>query len=208
MPTAAFIRPGPTPPGRPRPVRRPAVRALGGLATTAVEIPFSWISPVLVRKPTVAITKARIDQAGGATAFASALPALVAQYGANTATTVLHTAVAADAQNLAHFLTTYQAVPRPRQPTLTLNLLQRTDAECLVILGVRLARRVHIIGAPIGTPPGALSFTVEGIRHVIGVEERTVTWSSAALIGVATTAPGPWFRVGSSSVGGSDIVPF
>jgi hypothetical protein len=95
----------------------------------------------------------------------------------------LSTAVDADAQNLATMLTTYQAVPRPRQPTFELNLRARTDAECLVILGVGLAQRVRLTGAPAGTPPGAINFVIEGISHTLGLDDRVVTWATAALIG-------------------------
>lgn len=201
--------PGFSPPRWPRlGRRRDATRPVGGLAPAVVTIPSSWISPGLTRKPTVAVTKAQIAQANGPTYYSSATSAQVAQYGVNTASVTLDTPVDADAQNLATMLTTFQAVPRPRQPTLTFNLLSRTDAECLIILGVQLAQRVVITGAPAGTPPGALNFTVEGISHVLAVDQRTVTWATSALIGTTTTAPGIWFRLGSSSLGGSDLVPF
>jgi hypothetical protein len=162
----------------------------------------------LSRKPTTAITKAQVTQDGGVTAYASALAATVRRYGVNTARVTLSTAVDADAQNLATMVTTYQAVPRPRQPTLELNLMSRTDAECLVILGVQLAQRVRVIGAPAGTPPGAVNFVVEGIAHRLGVDDRVVTWATAALIGATTTTPGPWFRWSSSVLGGTDVRPF
>lgn len=195
-----------------RPRRRPwgaiPIRPVGGLPLPPVEIPFDWIATPLTRKPTTAITKAQVGQSEGTTYYSAATAAQVRQYGTNTAQVTLDTAVDADAQNLAAMLTTFQAVPRPRQPMLTLNLLARTDTECLLILSVGLTRRVRITGAPSGTPPGALNFTVEGIRHVLAVERRTVTWSTAALIGTTTSAPGPWFRLGSSSLGGTDQIPF
>lgn len=205
--------PGPLYRPQARPLwRRPwaanTVRPNPALAPDVVLIPFSWIATPLARKPTVAITKAQIGRTDGATAYSSATDALVRQYGANTAETTLDTACDADPQSLAAFLTTYQATPRPRQPTLTFNLLARSDDECLTILGVGLAQRVRITGAPATTPLGALDFVVEGIRHVIAVDQRTVTWSTAALIGVATAAPGPWFRLGLSQLGGTDRVPF
>lgn len=178
------------------------------LALPPVEIPYSWIADPIIRKPTTAITKAQIGQLGGLTAYSSAATGPVNQYGVNTAQVTLDTVCDADPLNLADFLTTYQSVPRPRQPALTFNLLNRTDSECLLILSVGLARRVRITGAPVGQPPGALNFVVEGIKHVLAVEERTVTWATSALIGVTTTDPGPWFRVGTSSLGGSDLVPF
>jgi len=202
--------PGFTPPHWPRRLgaRPGAFKANGGLAPAVVTIPFSWIAWPITRKPTVAITQATIAQLDGATGYSSASAARVRQYGVNTAQATLDTDCDADPQNLAAFLTTYQSVPRPRQPTLTFNLIARSDDECLVILGVALAQRVRIIEAPTSAPPGALNFTVEGIRHVLGVEERTVTWSTSALIGSSTDSPGPWFRLGSSSLGGSDLIPF
>jgi hypothetical protein len=190
--------PGPLyrPGTRPAPLLRRSFGALsvqpvGGRAPAVLTIPFSWISSPIARKPTIAITKAQIGQDGGATAYSSATAAQVLQYGVNTAQVTLDTACDADPQNLAAQLTTYEAVPRPRQPTLTFDLFDlrwATDANALTILGVDLAQRIRITGAPVGTPLGATEFTVEGIKHVIGVEQRTVTWSTAALIG--TTTPG------------------
>lgn len=201
--------PGFSPPHWPRLGRRPAAsRPIGGLAPAVVEVPFCWIQSSLQRKPTVAITKAQVAQSGGATAYSSATAAQVRQYGVNTAQVTLDSAVDADAQNLATFLTTYQAVPRPRQPQMTFDLTGLTNAQVLLLLGVQLAQRVRIIGAPAGTPPGACNFVIEGIRNVLGVTERTLTWYVAALIGTTTTDPGPWFRWGSSSFGGTDVVPF
>jgi hypothetical protein len=205
----SFRRPSYAPPGRPRLGDRPAFAAAnGGTPPAAVEIPFSWIATPIARKPTTAITKAQISQLNGATAYSSATAAAIRQYGVNTAQTTLDTDCDADPLNLATFLTTYQSTPRPRQPTLMFHLLARTDPECLLILGVKLAQRVRIVDAPSGTPPGALNFTVEGIRHTLAVDQRDVTWSTAALVGTGTSSPGPWFRLGTSTLGGSDLVPF
>jgi len=200
-----FERPGRTPGGG---SAAWTVTPKGGLPLPPVEIPFSWISDPIVRKPTTAITKAQVSQAGGTTSYSSASAALVRQFGANSAVVSLSNASDADQMNLAVFFTTYQATPRPRQPLLTLNLFSRTEAEADLILAVPLAARVRVTGAPAATPPGALNFTLQGIRHVMGVEVRTVTWSTAALIGTTTTAPGLWFRLGTSTLGGSDLVPF
>jgi len=210
--------PGPLyrPGTRPAPLLRRSFGALSvqpvsGRAPSVLAIPFSWISSPIGRKPTIAITKAQIGQDGGATAYSSATAAQVLQYGVNTAQVTLDTACDADPQNLAAQLTTYEAVPRPRQPTLTFDLFDlrwATDANALTILGVELAQRIRITEAPASTPPGALNFIVEGIRHVIGVEQRTVTWSTSALIGTTTTDPGPWFRWDTSSWGGTDLRPF
>lgn len=204
--------PGYAPPHWPRfGDRRDAIGAVGGLAPAFVTIPFDWISTPIIRKPTTAITKAQIGMTDGPTAYSSATTAQVRQYGVNTAQVTLTTDCDADPQNLATFLTTFEAVPRPRQPTLTFDCFDArwaTEANILLILGVGLAQRVRITGAPPGTPPGAVNFTVEGIRHVIHVEQRTVTWATAAIIGTTTTDPGPWFRWDSSSWSGTDQRPF
>lgn len=180
------------------------------MPAAVVEIPFSWIATPLTRKPTTAITKAQITQAGAATAYASGTDAQVRQYGANVAPITLNTDCSADPQNLADFLIAYQVVPRPLQPSMTFNLLdaRRSNAEILTILGIGLAQRIRITDGPIGTPPGALNFTVQGIAHRIAVEERTVTWYTSALIGASATTPGPWFRWDVSSWNGTDKRPF
>ncbi len=185
----------------------------GGLPPPVLEIPYSWIATPSTRKATQAITKAVASRRGGSTAYASAPAAQVRQFGANAPPPIdLDTATDADPANLAAFLVAFQTIPRPRQPTLTFNLLARTEAECLIILGVGYAQRIRITGAPAGTPIGVLNFVVQGISHTLGVADRTVTWSTAALIGTpilgGPAAPGPWFRLGSSSLGGTDMRPF
>lgn len=202
-------RPGHAPPGIPRLAgRRPFAPPVGGRPLDPVDIPYSWINRPLIRRPTTAITKAQISQTGGATAYSSAATATVTLYGANTTAVSLDTDCDADPQNLADFLTTYQSTPRPRQPTISFNLLKRTDEECLRILGVDLARRVRITDAPATWPAGAVTFVVEGIRHVLGVNERLVEWMTSAPIGETAGVPGPWFRIDTSSLDGTDLRPF
>lgn len=179
-----------------------------GQAPEPVDIEYCWIQTPLTRRPTTAITKAQITQAGGLTALSSADDATVRQYGANTAVATLQTAVDADAQNLGDFLTTYQSTPRPRQPTMTFDLVHLDDDAALTILSVQLGQRCQLIYAPAATPAGAVSFVVEGIAHQFGVATRLVIWQTSAPIGTVAGTPGPWFRWGSSSWSGSDLRPF
>lgn len=172
-----------------------------------MEIPYEWIATPVRRRPTTAINSAAISQADGATAY-STDAASIARYGVGSASTTLDTAVDADTRNFAAHLTTYYDTPRPRQPVLAFHLLARTEAECLLLLSVGLARRVRIIHTPAGWPPGAANFVVEGIRHSIAVDGRIVAWATAAIVGVTTTEPGPWFRRDTSLRGGTDIRPF
>lgn len=165
----------------------PSAAVATGVPSDPVQIPYSWISPPLIRRPTTAITKAQIGQTGGATATVSASAATVSQYGVNTASIALDTAVDADAFNLATFLTTYESTPRPRQPIVRFILLKRTDDECLTILGVTLGTRVQITGAPTTWPAGATTFVVEGIHHTIATDRREVEWMTSAPVGTTST---------------------
>lgn len=179
----------------------------GGLASDPVEIPYEWISAPLTRRPTRVINHAEVSQAGGIEARADSTTS-INQYGLLSNSITLNTAVDADTIDLAHHLVTFYSTPRPRQPVVRLNLLRREDEECLRILGVTIASRVRITGAPAEWPAGAVSFVVEGISHTIGAEERVVEWMTSAPIGSVAGTPGPWFRWDSSSWGGSDIRPF
>jgi len=180
-----------------------------GVAPDAVAIPYAWINRPIVRRPTTAETKAQVAQTGGVTGYASAASATVDQYGVNTFTATLDTAVSADPKNLASFVTTYESTPRPRQPSLSFHLTIRTDDECLKILSVALGTRVCITDAPATWPAGAVSFVVEGINHTVGIDVRLVEWMTSAPIGSVAGTPGPWFRWDESYWDGPDDVrPF
>lgn len=181
---------------------------VGGRSLEPTRIEYCWIQAPLIRRPTTAITKAQITQDGGITAYSSADTDTVRQYGVNTAQTTLQTAVDADAQNFADFLVTYQSVPRPRQPSMTFDLVHLDDAAILTILGVQLGQRCVLVGHPSTTPAGARSFVVEGIAHQFGVAQRLVIWQTSAPIGTVPGTPGPWFRWGSSYWSGTDLRPF
>lgn len=178
-----------------------------GLPPDPVDIPYSWINPPLIRRPTRVINSAVVSQTDGVTAY-STDAASTTRYGVGSESETLDTAVDADPANLATHLTTYYSTPRPHQPVVRLSLLRRTEAECLLILSVSLARRVRITDAPATWPAGAVSFVVEGIRHVITPERRDVEWTTSAPIGAVAGTPGPWFRWDESYWDGADVIPF
>jgi hypothetical protein len=176
-------------------------------ANAPVEIPYSWVSIPVQRRPTNVINSARVTSASG-TVGAYADAASVDRYGEQFQPLDIDTACTADPANLATFLVTYYAQPRPRQPRLVLNLYNRSEPECNRILGVGLGERVHITGAPAGWPPGVQNFTVEGIHHVGAVDRRIVEWSTSAIVGTTATEPGPWFRLDASVLSGTDLRPY
>lgn len=186
----------------------PVPAGIAAVSPDPVEIQWCWIQSPLIRKPTVAVTKAVVTQDGGAVGYSSASAALVRQYGVNTVPITVFTDCDADPGNLAEFLTSYQSTPRPRQPALTFDLTGLEDDEVLTILSVQLGQRAVIVDAPAAVPAGARSFTVEGIAHRLGVTERLVTWQTAATIGAVAGTPGPWFRWDESYWDGSDVRPF
>lgn len=160
---------------------------------TPTLIPYAWVSTPLARRPATIVNTASVGQVGGSTAYATDATSVTA-VGVGPANIELNTDCDADAFNLATFLVTFRAGPSPRQPIMRINLYGRTDAEIYRVMRVRLGSRVTIPDTQAGWPAAATSFSIEGIRHEAGVDHRFVEWSTAALIGTAPPAPGPWFR--------------
>jgi hypothetical protein len=58
-------------------------------------------------------------------------------------------------------------------------------------------------------PDGVTELVIEGIAHGYGSEGgRTVAWKTAPVIGAVAGVAGPWFRLGESMTGGTDLMPF
>lgn len=184
-----------------------AVPAVGGLPLPPLRIPICWLSdPVTLRmdQPT---NYATITQDGGTEARSSDT-ASIAEYGQFPLAVTLQTACNADPANLAHWTKTYKATPRTRSPELIIDLLYRTDAEKQLIVEVQRGRRIQLTGVPPEFPEGASSLIVSGITHELGIKDRRVKWTTSAVVGAVAGVPGPWFRLGSSSLGGTHVVPF
>lgn len=173
----------------------------------ATQIPYKWIATPVSRQPTLPINAPVVTQSNGAVGF-SLNSTSITRYGYGSPQITLETDCTADPGNLAAFLTTYRGTPLPRQPVIRLNLYARSETECGIILGVGFAQWVQITGAPSTWAPGAANFTVIGIHHIMGVEQRIVEWSTSALLGSSPTAPGPWFKWDTSSWDGTDQRPF
>lgn len=173
----------------------------------ATQIPYTWIATPVSRQPTIAVNAPIVTQQNGALG-SSISSTSITRYGYGSPQITLQTDCTADPQNLATFLTTYRGTPLPRQPVIRLNLMNRSDTECSIILGVGFAQWVQITGAPSTWASGAANFTVIGIHHIMGVEQRIVEWSTSALLGSSPTAPGPWFKLDTSAFDGTDVVPF
>lgn len=200
--------PGFSPPAWPRlgASRRHTGNPLG-LTPVPVEIPLCWLSgPVRLRleRP---FTTAAVSRVGHGTARDTNTAALI-QYKSLLFPAALDTACSADPAVLASWTVTYRATPLTRSPELTLNLLIRSDEERVRILSVQRNQRIRLTGVPPEFPVGAADLVVSGITDEIGVFVRRVKWTTRAIVGVTPGTPGPWFRVGHSTVGGSHIIPF
>lgn len=176
-----------------------------------VSIPYSWLSRPLRDRPDKPVTSASVSQFGGTSAYQVDADSQT-EYGENPFTATLHTACDADPANLAHWALAYRAtqpgvVPRARFSSLPVVLSKRAPAEIQLLLDVRIGQRIRITGAPATWPPGKTEQVVEGIRHSIGAL-RTMELITVPIIGTTAGAPGPWFKVGSSVLGGPDAVPF
>jgi hypothetical protein len=201
--------------GPPRPTRklgrrRAAGPAVAGLAPLPVAIAYSWISPGLQWRHDKPTTTTTVSVTGGSTVRGFDTNAL-AEYGDNTFTATLDTAVLADATALSHFTLAYfatqpGAVPRQRFLVLSLALTNRTDAEKLLLMRVSRGDRITITDPPNTWPASLVTQVVEGNRHLLGPDDRVVQWITSPVVGAVDGAAGPWFRLGSSRLGGTDAV--
>jgi hypothetical protein len=174
-------------------------------------IRYGWISPPFRARADQPINDPEVTAQGHGTARAPNATS-IARYGDYNGTPVtLATAVDADADCLAAYLSTFYSDFRMRCPSLTINLLnaQLTPTDVQTVLGIRVGDRIVIPDAPATWPAGTNSLIVEGIgRQILVGQCRVVTINTSPVIGSAPGIPGPWFRWGSSVWAGSDLIPF
>lgn len=175
-----------------------------------VDIPYTWLSYNLRYRPEKPYTTATVTQAGGVTARAQDDDA-VNEYGDNSFTAELATAVSADAANLAkHVVGMYaQAgqVPRVRMSQLVIQLAGRRGYEQHRILSIKQGQRIRITDAPPRWPVGMTEQIVEGRRRECS-DGSVVTFITSPVIGVTPGVSGPWFRLDVSQLDATDRVPF
>lgn len=178
-----------------------------GSAPSPTLIPYSWIAPPARFRADTVVNVATMAQTDGATTTIANLASKAR--GAREVTGTLATACDADPANLGRWLTTYRADPRMRQPLLLLvDLIARTDDECVRILRVREGDRVVVTDPPADWPEGGHSLVVEGLQHLSQNGRRQVGWVTSAVAGTTPGTPGPWFRWGSSQYGSADVIPY
>jgi len=193
----------------------------GSGAPDATVIPWTWLTVPIELRADQPINSAAITRVNQAAATVNAT-ASQTTYGVFAAATTLDTISPDDAANLAAFLTTYYANPLMRCPTITMSLVPRTDEERWRILGREIGDRftlgpgtvqdapghTTVLPVPAGLPIGAQSLVIEGIQHASSVTDRVAEWTTAPLLGSSPGVEGPWFRLGSSRLDGTDALPF
>ena len=177
-------------------------RAIGGLPLPVADIPVTWLSDPLTLRLDQPLTHAEVTQDGGATARADSTT--IGLYGAFPFTATLNTAVDADATNLAHWTVTYNSTPRMRSPSLTINLLYRTDAEKAYLLQIGRGRRIRLTGLPDEWPAGANYLVVRGIQHQATTFGRTITWVTGPVIGISATVQDAFATDSTNGWGSAD----
>lgn len=178
----------------------------GGTPPDPAEIPVTWLSEPLKLRLERPYTHAEVTQFDGPTARSDSTT--LSTYSVFPFSATLYTPVDADTANLAHFTVTYNADPRMRSPYLSINLLYRSDDEKAYLLGIGRNRRIRITGLPDEWPAGADTLVIRGIQHSATTLGRQLIWITGPVIGTTPGVAGPWFRTGTSSLGGSDIRPF
>ena len=180
-------------------------------APTPVAIPYGWLSPPFRSRADQPINDPAITVAGSGTAHAPNQVSIF-RYGDFGLPVTLNTAVNADADTLAAYLSSNYSDFRMRCPSLTVNLLnaqlQPTDVQKL--LAVKIGDRIVIPDAPATWPQGNNTLIVEGIAKQVLIDRcRYVTFNTSPVVGTNPGTPGPYFRWGSSTWGSStDLIPF
>lgn len=177
-------------------------------APPPVEIPLLWLSQPLPHRMDPPVNSAEITVSSSGATARRRNRSSIAEVGVQPYTATLSTATPGDAPALAAFVISQRGEARVRSPRLSVNLLHRTDGEKRNLLRIRRGRRILITGVPAEFPEGADSLVVTGVSHEIGVAVRMLHLTTAAVVGTTPGTPGPWFRLGSSVLGGTDTYPF
>lgn len=181
----------------------------GGHPLPAVEIPFDWLRPPVRIRLDTPLNVAEVSQADGDTARSTDAASISGNGGREWRfSESIDSIVAADAVNLAKWITDYYDTQRPRCARLAFVLNDRAHEDIWRILGVTAGRRIAITDAPAGWPTGAAELVVEGVRHSILADLRTVEWITTPVIGAEVGEVGPWFYADDSRTDGTDVVPF
>jgi hypothetical protein len=187
-----------------------AIDLFWGVAPPAVvTVDYTWLVQPLRMRPDPPTNDQAATTTNGVYARAIAAASVTA-YGTYAGQQIqLDTINDGDAGAYASYTTTFYAAPRQRIPQITFDLLQLTDLQRQTILAVQLGQRITVANVPSTWPAGCNSMIVEGIAHVIGTDDRLVSWNTSPVIGASADTVGPWFRLGASFLNsGTDLVPF
>lgn len=179
-----------------------------GLPPVLVEIPLCWLTPPVRFRLEKPFTTAAVNRFGHGTAYAAATAAARQVAGDQPFTATLDCACTADPSVLASWTVTYRAEALTRAPELVISLLHRSDDERVRILSIQRGQRIRLTGVPPNFPEGADTPIISGITDEVGTMARRIRFTTRAVIGVEPGIAGPWFRVGTSAVGGDHIIPF
>jgi hypothetical protein len=188
-------------------IRRPYGVAVGGLAPVPFDIPVCWLTPPVTLRMEQPYTTAAVSRDGGGT-YRDVNTGNRDEYGDFQYTADLATFTDRDPANLAHWTVTYRSVPRTRCSQIVVNLMFRTDTERVALLRIPRWSRIQLTGVPPEFPEGANSLVVAGTKHQISLAGHLLYFTTGPVIGAVAGVPGPWFRYGSSSWGGTDVIPF
>jgi hypothetical protein len=181
----------------------------GGAPPAPVVVPYSWLDQPLHFRPDAPVNYALVSRVNGNTARSVNKTSSDASTEYRASGVTLDCVTPADPPNLADHVTGNFASPRMRCPSLTFDLLIRTDPERQLLLGVAEGQPIVVSGTPASWPEGTASLVIEGVRHVIGIDQRTVIWNTSPVVGSTPGTAGPWFRLDASKLDtGSDKLPF
>lgn len=164
-----------------------------GFPPPVTEIPYAWLTPPARFRPDQPRNVATVTRTSGSAARKQNA-ASVGSVGERPFTATVDSQVDADPGNYAQWIVDYYTDVRQRMPTLTLNLVARTDVECWRILGRRIGDRIRITDAPGDDvqlmPNPYFEVGVSGYTGVGGALAQSSTWSRSGSSSLRLTPDG------------------
>jgi hypothetical protein len=174
---------------------------------TPVAVPYAWIGSPLNVSRDGRVNRAVVVQPNGTSAVSEDRTSM-ARYGQQLFAAQPADAVATNARALANTTRTLHTDPRSRLNQMVFSLDGLDEPDQLTLLTLAIGDRITITDPPSDWPPEVAVASIEGRTIEQSNGKRTLTLTAAPVLGVTPGTPGPWFVIGSSLIGGGDLVAY
>lgn len=172
-----------------------------------IEVPYTLIGSPFQTKRDLPINSATVQQAGnGAVGYAQDTTSIESAVGEQPFETSLECASKSAPAVLASFVVHQFVTPKTRPLELLFDVDNFAAADQLKLLSLAIGDRIQITNPPAGWPSSLAHLSIEGRKMTAG-SQNLLTLTGSPVLG----SPGgsdTWFRLGTSALGGTDVLPF